>query len=311
MSEASDVALGRAGGEPRQTGPAAALSEASEIALSASGSLVLVGTPIGNLGDLAARAVAELRAADLVCCEDTRRTGLLLARLGLGDVKLRRVDRHTEAASAAAVCGLLAAGRRVVLVSDAGMPAVSDPGARLVASCARAGHAVTVVPGPSACLAALAVSGFEAGRHVFEGFLPRKGAARAERLAEIAAERRTVVIFESPHRLHVCLGDLAAACGASRRAVVARELTKLHEEVRRGTLQELAESPQRPERGEVVIVVEGAARRADDPGDADLLSSAQGMIVEGVSRRDAAARTAALHGVARRRVYELLIRSTR
>ena len=185
------------------------------------GTLVLVGTPIGNLGDLSPRAVEALASADLVCCEDTRRTGRLLERAGVRASALRRVDEHREHQALSEVRDLLAAGARVALVTDAGMPTVSDPGARLVAACIAGGHQVTVVPGPSAEVAALILSGLSAGRYAFDGFLPRKGRARTERLAEIAEERRTVVLFESPHRLRACLEDLSAACGAGRRAAVA------------------------------------------------------------------------------------------
>ena len=271
-----------------------------------SGSLVLVGTPIGNLGDLSPRAVEALASADLVCCEDTRRTGRLLAHAGVSGARLRRVDEHTEAGASAEVCELLAAGATVAVVTDAGMPALTDPGGRLVAAAAAADHTVTVVPGPSAGLAALAVSGLPAGRYCFEGFLPRKGKARAERLSQIAAERRTTVLYESPHRLRACLADLADACGPDRRAVAARELTKLHEEVARGTLAELCEWAEGPVKGEVAIVVEGAPDDAAAPADEELRAAAEALVAEGMSRRDASAATAAAHGVPRRRVYNLI-----
>ena len=271
-----------------------------------SGSLVLVGTPIGNLGDLSARAVEALAAADLVCCEDTRRTGRLLEHAGVRGARLRRVDEHTESEAVGEVCELLLNGATVAVVTDAGMPALTDPGGRLVAACASAGHTVTVVPGPSAGLAALAVSGLPAGRFCFEGFLPRKGRARAERLEQIARERRTTVLYESPYRLQSCLQDLAEACGPLRRAVVARELTKLHEEVVRGSLAELCEWSQGPVKGEVVVVVEGAPEDASDATDGQLRATAHALVAEGMSRRDAASAAAAAHGVSRRRVYNLM-----
>ena len=271
-----------------------------------SGSLVLVGTPIGNLGDLSARAVEALAAADLVCCEDTRRTGRLLEHAGVRGARLRRVDEHTESEAVGEVCELLLNGATVAVVTDAGMPALTDPGGRLVAACASAGHTVTVVPGPSAGLAALAVSGLPAGRFCFEGFLPRKGRARAERLEQIARERRTTVLYESPYRLKSCLQDLAEACGPLRRAVVARELTKLHEEVVRGSLAELCEWSQGPVKGEVVVVVEGAPEDASDATDGQLRATAHALVAEGMSRRDAASAAAAAHGVSRRRVYNLM-----
>ncbi len=271
-----------------------------------SGSLILVGTPIGNLGDLSGRAVEALASADLVCCEDTRRTGRLLAHAGVSGARLRRVDEHTEAEACDAVCELLTAGATVAVVTDAGMPALTDPGVRLVAAAAAAGHTVTVVPGPSAGLAALAVSGLPTTRFCFEGFLPRKGRARAVRLEQIATEHRTTVLYESPHRLRSCLADLAEACGPLRRAVVARELTKLHEEVVRGSLAELSEWSEGPVKGEVVVVVEGAPESATEATDDELRAAVEALVADGVSRRDAAASTAAAYGVSRRRVYNLV-----
>ena len=270
------------------------------------GSLVLVGTPIGNLGDLSPRAVEALAAADLVCCEDTRRTGRLLEHAGVQGVRLRRVDEHTEAAAVADILKLLGGGSTVAVVTDAGMPALTDPGGRLVAASGEAGHTVTVVPGPSAGLAALAISGLPAGRFCFEGFLPRKGKARAERLVQIARESRTTVVYESPHRLRSCLEDLAQACGPSRRGIVARELTKLHEEVARGSLADLCEWAAGPVKGEVVIVIEGAGEDAPAATDQELLAAARDLVSRGMSRRDAAAAAAATHGVSRRRVYNLM-----
>ena len=272
-----------------------------------SGSLVLVGTPIGNLGDLSTRAVEALASADLVCCEDTRRTGRLLAHAGVNGARLRRVDEHTEADACDEVCELLTAGATVAVVSDAGMPALTDPGARLVAAAAAAGHTVTVVPGPSAGLAALAVSGLPTTRFCFEGFLPRKGRARAERLEQIAREHRTTVLYESPHRLRSCLTDLAEACGPLRRAAVARELTKLHEELVRGSLAELCEWSEGPVKGEVVVVIEGAQKADTEATDEELRAAVEALVADGVSRRDAAASAAAAHGVSRRRVYNLVV----
>ena len=272
-----------------------------------SGSLILVGTPIGNLGDLSPRAIEALASADLVCCEDTRRTGRLLEHAGVRGVRLRRVDEHTEAEAVTDVCELLAAGATVAVVTDAGMPALTDPGGRLVAASAVAGHTVTVVPGPSAGLAALAVSGLPAGRFCFEGFLPRKGKARAERLEQIARERRTTVLYESPHRLRSCLADLAEVCGPLRRAVVARELTKLHEEVVRGSLAELCEWSHGPVKGEVVVVMEGAPEAVVDATNEQLRAAVDALVAGGASRRDAAALTATAHGVSRRRVYNLVV----
>ena len=271
------------------------------------GSLVLVGTPIGNLGDLGPRAAEALGSADLVCCEDTRRTGRLLEHAGLHGVRLRRVDEHTEAAAVSGVLELLAAGATVAVVADAGMPALTDPGGRLVAASAEAGHTVTVVPGPSAGVAALAISGLPAGRYCFEGFLPRKGKSRAERLQQIAREGRTTVVYESPHRLRSCLEDLAEACGPSRRGVVARELTKLHEEVARGSLADLCEWAAGGVKGEAVIVIEGTHQAPTTPTDDELRVEVESLVAGGASRKDAVSATAAAHGTSRRRIYNLAV----
>lgn len=270
------------------------------------GTLVLVATPIGNLGDLAPRAVEELAGAALVCCEDTRRTGRLLVHAGVADARLRRVDDHTERRAVAEVVDLLAAGSRVVLVSDAGTPGISDPGARLVDAVLDAGFEVSVVPGPVAAVAALVASGFATDRFVFEGFLPRKGRERGRRLAEIATERRTVVVYESPNRIGATVEALAEVCGADRRATVARELTKLHEEFVRGTLAELAEWAATTPRGEIVLVIEGAPE-PDDATDDEILAALRGRLSEGVSARDAADSVAAELGVGRRRAYQLTL----
>jgi len=268
------------------------------------GALVLVGTPIGNLGDLTPRAAEALASADVVCCEDTRRTGRLLSLAGIERRPLVVVNDHTEQREIPAVLARLARGDRVALVSDAGMPGISDPGRRLVAAAVEAGHAVEVVPGPSAALTALVVSGLPAGRFAFEGFLPRKGAARDERLAEVAAERRTTVLFEAPHRLARTLADLAAVCGGDRRVAVARELTKLHEEVWRGTLAEaVAWASERRPPGEIVVVLEGAP--APSPaGDDEVRRAVEAELAAGATPRDAARTVAARLGVPRRRAYD-------
>ena len=270
------------------------------------GTLVLVATPIGNLGDLSPRAVEELAGADLVCCEDTRRTGRLLVHAGVADARLRRVDDHTERRAVAEVVDLLAAGSRVVLVSDAGTPGISDPGARLVEAVLDAGFEVSVVPGPVAAVAALVASGFATDRFVFEGFLPRKGRERGRRLAEIATERRTVVVYESPNRIGATVEALAEVCGADRRATIARELTKLHEEFVRGTLAELAEWAATTPRGEIVLVIEGAPE-PDDATDDEILVALRARLAEGLSGRDAADSVAAELGVGRRRAYQLTL----
>jgi 16S rRNA (cytidine1402-2'-O)-methyltransferase len=268
------------------------------------GSLVLVGTPIGNLGDLSPRAAEALRTADVVACEDTRRTGKLLELTGIGHRPMIVVNDHTEAAETAAILRRLAAGERVAVVSDAGMPGISDPGERLVAAAVEAGHAVEVVPGPSAAIAALVASGLPAGRFGFEGFLPRKGAVRAERLAAVASEARTTVLYEAPHRLARTLADLAEACGGQRRVAVARELTKRYEEVWRGTLAEAADwAAGEPPRGEVAVVLDAGPPAAGPTGD-DLDAALRARLAAGDSVRDAAAGVAAEIGVRKRVAYE-------
>jgi 16S rRNA (cytidine1402-2'-O)-methyltransferase len=268
------------------------------------GALVLVGTPIGNLGDLSPRAAEELRTADVVACEDTRRTGKLLELTGIGHRPMIVVNDHTEAAETAAILRRLDAGERVAVVSDAGMPGISDPGERLVAAAVEAGHAVEVVPGPSAAIAALVASGLPAGRFGFEGFLPRKGTARSERLAAVAAEARTTILYEAPHRLARTLADLAGSCGEQRRVAVARELTKRYEEVWRGTLAEAAAwAAEEPPRGEVAIVLD-AAPPAPDPTEDDLDAALRSRLGAGDSVRDAAAAVAGALGVRKRVAYE-------
>jgi 16S rRNA (cytidine1402-2'-O)-methyltransferase len=272
------------------------------------GTLVLVSTPIGNLGDLSPRAVEALAHADIVCCEDTRRTRGLLSHAGLTGIRLLSLHDRNEMARVDAVLAHLAAGRTVAVVSDAGTPALSDPGARLVAAAVAAGVTVSAVPGPSAALAALVVSGLPSDRFCFEGFLPRRGADRRRRLEAVAAEPSTVVIFEAPGRLGATLGELATACGPDRRVVVARELTKLHEEVWRGTLGEAwATFAQGEVRGEIVVVLAGAPAFAHDPDDEDVAEALRGRLGSGASLRDAAASVAGEFGVSRRRVYDLAL----
>ncbi len=272
------------------------------------GSLVLVSTPIGNLGDLSPRAARTLAEADVIACEDTRRTRRLLTHAGISAKRLVVVHDHNESTQAAAILALLDQGKQVAVVSDAGTPGLSDPGARLAAAAASAGVTVLAVPGPSAALAALVVSGLPTGRWCFEGFLPRKGAERAERLAALAAEGRTTVVYEAPHRLAATLSDLAGACGPHRRVAVARELTKLHEEVWRGGLGQAAEwAASQPARGEYVVVVAGAPPHpaADE---AEIEAALESRLDMGQSPREAVPEVAADLGVPRRRVYEAALR---
>jgi 16S rRNA (cytidine1402-2'-O)-methyltransferase len=269
------------------------------------GALVLVATPIGNLGDLAPRAVDELRKADAVACEDTRRTGRLLEHAGVGRRPMITVNDHTEAAAVGDILRRIEQGQRIAIVTDAGMPGISDPGERLVRAAGAAGLAVEVVPGPSAAVTALVVSGLPTGRFVFEGFLPRKGSGRRERLAELAGERRTMVLYEAPHRLLRTLEDLATVIDGTRRIAVVRELTKLYEEIWRGTLAAAVERAGASEpRGEHVIVVEGAPPPAPVE-DTDIVTALAAAREAGLSTKDAVASVAAALAVARRRVYHL------
>jgi 16S rRNA (cytidine1402-2'-O)-methyltransferase len=272
------------------------------------GRLVLIGTPIGNLGDLAPRAVEALRDADLIAAEDTRRTRGLLTHAGVpAGRRLLAVHEHNERARADELVDKIRHGATVAVVTDAGMPGVSDPGARLVRVCVDAGVTVEVVPGPSAALAALTISGLPTQRFAFEGFLPRRGAARRDRLGELAREPRTVVCFESPHHLAETLADLAAACGADRPVVLARELTKLHEEVFRGTLAEAIEHVDaREPRGEYVIVLGGAPPRGE-PTESDVGTEVDAALGAGLSAKDAAAQVAARLGISRRRAYDAVL----
>lgn len=274
------------------------------------GVLVLVGTPIGNLGDLAPRAIEALESADVICCEDTRRAGKLLQLAGITrrpGVGFVVVNEHTEVAEARRVLRRLAQGDRVALVSDAGMPGISDPGERLVRAVVDAGYRVEVVPGPSAAVTALVASGLPTGRFTFEGFLPRKGSGRSERLADVAVERRTVVLYEAPHRLARTLADLAVACGPERPVVLARELTKLHEELWRGDLAGArAWVEEREPLGEIVIVL-GGAPTPPPPDDDQVRAALQPLLARGSSARDAADVVAGSLHIPRRRAYALAI----
>ena len=264
-----------------------------------------MATPIGNLEDLSPRAAAVLAGADLVVCEDTRRTGRLLAAAAIPKRPLLAVHDHNEARSVRTVLGHVRSGEVVAVVTDAGLPGISDPGERLVRAAANEGLAVSVVPGPSAALAALVVSGLPTGRAVFEGFLPRRGSGRDERLADLRTERRTIVLFEAPHRLARTLGDLVDALGPDRRVALVRELTKLHEEVWRGTLAEaLTRSEAGAPRGEHVVVVEGSGP-ADAAADDELSAALEARVAAGLSTRDAVAEVASAFAVPKRRVYAI------
>jgi 16S rRNA (cytidine1402-2'-O)-methyltransferase len=272
---------------------------------------VLVGTPIGNLGDLSPRAVEALTTADTIACEDTRRTRALLSHLGLPAARrLLAVHDHNEAAEVAGVLARLDKGQQVVVVTDAGMPGISDPGERLVAAAAAAGHAVEVVPGPSAMIAALVVSGLPTSRFCFEGFLPRKGSARSRRLIEVSADQRTTVIFEAPHRIRQTIADLAEAAGGLRRVALVRELTKLHEEIWRGSLAGAAEHLATKEpRGEFVVVLDGAPP-PEPAGESDVEAALRARLDAGADKRSAIAEVTAALGVPKRLVYDIALHLT-
>ena len=268
--------------------------------------LVLAATPIGRVDDASPRLAHELATADVVAAEDTRRLGRLTRELGV-TVTGRVVSyfEGNETARTPSLVEAMLAGERVLLVTDAGMPSVSDPGYRLVAAALEAGVDVIAVPGPSAVLTALAVSGLPVDRFCFEGFLPRKAGERARRLAHLTTEQRTMVFFEAPHRTGTALAAMAEAFGADRPAAVCRELTKTHEEVRRGGLAELAAWAADGVRGEVTIVVSGAV--ADDAAklsDDDVRRLVGEAVEDGLSRKDAVAAVAHSTGLARRAVYD-------
>ncbi|TVP73528.1 MAG: 16S rRNA (cytidine(1402)-2'-O)-methyltransferase [Nitriliruptor sp.] len=274
------------------------------------GTLSVVATPIGNLGDLSERAREVLTTADLVLAEDTRHTGRLLAHLG-SEVPQRSLHEHNEDERIGEVLARLEAGEHLALVSDAGTPTVSDPGYRLLAACADAGVTIVPIPGASALLAALVASGLPTDRVAFDGFLPRKGATRRARLAEIAREPRTVVLYLSPHRAAADLRDLAESLGEQRRAALCRELTKLHEEIRRGSLGELASSAADGVRGEVTLVIAGAE---DDPAAAagvpDLdtqVAEVAGLMAAGSGTKDAVAEVVGRYGGSKRVLYQAVL----
>ncbi|MGH8997331.1 MAG: 16S rRNA (cytidine(1402)-2'-O)-methyltransferase [Acidimicrobiales bacterium] len=268
------------------------------------GVLVLVATPIGNLGDLSPRARDALAVADVVCCEDTRRTRALLSACGLPSRPARLVSLHghNEAARVPEVLAWLANGRTIALVTDAGTPAISDPGARLVRAVTDAGFVVTEVPGPSAAVMALTLSGLDTERFCVEGFVPRKGAERRRRLEALGAEQRTAVLFEAPGRVAALLADLLAIVG-DRPVALCRELTKVHEEVWRGSLARALDAvAERPPVGEVVVVLGGAAP-PPGPDDDAVRAAVADRLARGDSTRQAAVAVAAALGVARRRAY--------
>ncbi len=270
-----------------------------------SGRLAVISTPIGNLGDLSPRAREELAGAELVAAEDTRRTGQLLTTLGLSR-PLVSLHEHNESERIGELLERLRAGARIALVSDAGTPLLSDPGFELVRRVSQEGIAVVAVPGPSAITAALSIAGLPTERFSFEGFLPARLAERRARIAELAGETRTLVMFEAPHRIAESLEDLAAGFGAQRRAAVARELTKVFETVYRGSLASLAaqaRSDANFTRGEITVVIEGAPRALAEDAPRAQLDATLGVLLAEMSPSKAAAVAAKLTGAKRNDAY--------
>jgi len=287
---------------------------------SAGGALYVVATPIGNLGDVTLRALETLRSVPLVACEDTRVTRRLLVRHGI-DARLVSFHARSAPRRLAELLDHLRGGADLALTTDAGTPGISDPGEALAAAWAGEGGRVVPIPGPSAATAAVSVAGLAGPRWAFEGFLPRAGRERRERLAGLAADHRGTVLYEAPSRLAATLRDLAAACGDDRPAAVCRELTKLHEQIVRGSLRELVEAAtdgRVPPRGEVVIVLgawpavrqDAAAARGSDPASAagraigDARAAVDALVADGVARGEAARQVARRTGISRRQLYQ-------
>ncbi|NLT29397.1 MAG: 16S rRNA (cytidine(1402)-2'-O)-methyltransferase [Propionibacterium sp.] len=266
------------------------------------GVLVLAGSPIGDVADATPALARELTDADVIAAEDTRRLHRLVQRLGVTtEARVVSYFEGNEAARTEALAADLADGLRVLVITDAGMPSVSDPGYRLVRAAIEQGARVTAVPGPSAVLTALAVSGLPVDRFCFEGFLPRKGGERRRRLAGLRTEERTMVFFEAPHRLADFLGDAAEALGAERQGAVCRELTKTYVEVRRGTLTELRDWATDGVRGEITVVIAGAVAVPVDHDAA--VAQVRALVADGMRLKEAVAEVAAATGIARNTLY--------
>ena len=277
-----------------------------------SGQLVLVATPIGNLGDISDRMRSVLSTADIIACEDSRHSGRLVKYMGITSPHYMVVNEHTERDSCVRIVEAITAGKTVALITDAGTPGISDPGSVVVRAVIDAGLSVSAVPGPAALIMALVISGLPTTRFVFEGFLPRSGRDRNARLADIAAETRTIVFYEAPHRIMRTIADLAEVCAAQRIIVLARELTKMHEEVWRGSLTEAvarcedASSTGASPIGEFVVVLAGAEQpdEADDDAICDALRDA---FSSGATTRDAVDLVVKKLGVAKRVAYRLAL----
>jgi 16S rRNA (cytidine1402-2'-O)-methyltransferase len=279
------------------------------VANGGAGRLYVVATPIGNLGDFSPRAGEILRECSLIAAEDTRRTGLLLRHFGIS-TPLTALHDHNEAQRSPELIEAMRQGALIALVSDAGTPGISDPGYDLVRGAAAAGINVLAIPGPCAAMAALSIAALPTDRFCFEGFLPARGTARRARLESLTAETRTLIFYESPHRVTETLADCAAGFGGARRCSVAREITKLHETVYRGTLAELCALAQQDadfERGEIVLVIEGAAPRATPASDAEL-ERVLGVLLAELPLKQAAALAARILGVRDNEAYKLALR---
>ena len=278
------------------------------------GLLLLAATPLGNAEDASARLVAALQECEVIAAEDTRKLRALTSRLGIEPRgQILSFYEGNESARVPELIERALAGARVLVVTDAGMPSVSDPGFRLVREAHEAGVPITCLPGPSAALAALVLSGLPVARFAFEGFLPRKAGERRRRLESLAIEERTMVFFEAPHRLEASLADMVHAFGGSRQAAVCRELTKVHEEVLRGELTELHEWSAGEVRGEITVVVDGAS--SDDvraaaglTTDEQIGAAVDSLMADGLSRKDAVAQVASDAGLQKRRVYDVSLR---
>jgi len=270
------------------------------------GTLYVVATPLGNLGDLSPRAAETLKRVSAVAAEDTRHSKPLLHHAG-SQAELLSFHAHSSERALERILRILSEGRDVALITDAGTPAISDPGVELVAAARERGIPIVTIPGPTAVAASLSVSGIGGDRYLFLGFLPRKGSDRRRLLSTVASSEWTVVLFEAPNRVAQLLTDLAEACGADRPASVSRELTKVFEETRSGTLQELSEHyAEAPARGEVTVVVAGTGKeRAKEPP-VDPAARAKALLAEGLSRKDAANRLAEETGISRNTAYRLV-----
>jgi 16S rRNA (cytidine1402-2'-O)-methyltransferase len=270
-------------------------------------SLYIVSTPIGNLGDLSHRAVQVLGSVDVVLAEDTRRTGMLLKHFGI-EARLISAHEHNENARSRLVAELLGEGKSVALVSDAGTPLLSDPGSRLVRAAVDGGFPVVAIPGASALLAALVASGLSADRFTFYGFIPRKGGDRAALLREMAESRYTSVLYESPHRVQALLDDLLEAAGAERQVVVARELTKMHEEIYRAPLGEaVTRFAERAPKGEFVVLIEGNTAEPDaEAEEATARTLAEALLEQGMSPSAVAKEVSRRTGISRNEAYAMV-----